>query len=131
MLALRTRRPEASAALEAALDQACTAGPDGLLPLCRARVRMLLGGVPETRDAKTAALADYAHSPLFDDIERLALEFTEQYVLDVAAMPDDLVHALREKLGAAGLYAFAMGLYAVDQAERLALSTTVHPGNAE
>jgi hypothetical protein len=72
--------------------------------------------------------ANYATSDLFSDTERLAVEFAEQYVLDVANMPDDLVAALLERLGTEGLYSFAMGLYAVDQAERLEISAAVHPG---
>jgi hypothetical protein len=45
--------------------------------------------------------------------------------MDVASMPDGLVEALRAKLGTEGLYALAMGLYAVDQIERLEISAAV------
>ncbi|HEU5266618.1 MAG TPA: hypothetical protein VFU35_07950 [Jatrophihabitans sp.] len=122
-------RPTAFAALDEAYAAAVAACPAGLLELCGQRVRMLLGTPPGgARDAKTEALADYASSPLFSDLERGALEFTEQYVLDVAAMPDELVGALSRQLGPAGLYAFVMGLYVVDQRERLRLSAAIHGG---
>jgi hypothetical protein len=126
-------RPEVGWVLDDAVEQADAACPAGLLGLCRARVRMLLGGaatVSDSHDEKTRSVADYPTSPLFSDVERLALEFTEQFVIDVAGMPDDLVAALRDHLGTEGVYALAMGLYAVDQAERLDLSAAVHPGGA-
>ena len=125
---LHRHRPEAARALADALEQADAAGPPGLLDLCHARVRMLLGGRPDTDDPRLLAVADYARSDRFSDTERLAVEFAEQYVLDVANTPDDLVSALHARLGTEGLYAFVMGLYAVDQAERLELSAAVHPG---
>jgi hypothetical protein len=125
---LKQLRPEAAHAFDDALEKAYAACPDGLLELCRARVRTLLGGQIASDDPRLLSVGDYAHSELFSDTERLAVEFAEQYVLDVANMPDDLVAALHERLGAEGLYAFAMGLYAIDQAERLDVSAAVHPG---
>ena len=125
--ALRQLRPDAAHALDAALDRAAAADPGGLLELCRARVRILLGGSVESDDPRLRAVSGYATSDLFTDTERIAIEFAEQYVLDVANMPDDLVAALHERLGTEGLYSFAMGLYAVDQAERLDVSAAVHP----
>src|SRR6478752_668523 len=106
LTALRDIRPGAYAALDAAYDQAVAASPPGLLELCGDRVRMLLGSPVDGVDARTAALADYASSPLFTDVERCALEFSEQYVLDVAGTPDDLVASLQGHLGPAGLYGF-------------------------
>jgi hypothetical protein len=129
--ALQLLRPDAFAAFETAVQQSYAASPGDLLELCRARVHMLLGGgTSETDDAKLRAVGDYANSELFSELERLALEFTEQYVLDVAAMPDELVAALRDRLGTEALYAVVMGLYAVDQVERLASSAAVHPGTS-
>jgi hypothetical protein len=125
---IRRLRPDAAAALDEALEQAFRATPPGLLELCRERIRMLLGTPLRGSDRRAGELADYASSPIFDDLERTALEFTEQYVMDVAAMPDELVARLRDHLGTVALYSFVMALYAVDQAERLELSGTVHPG---
>lgn len=121
-------RPEAFAAMRTAVETAYAADADDLLPLCRARIATLVTGVPPVGDAKIQAVGDYATSELFTDTERLALEFVEQYVLDVANTPDALIAALRERLGVQRLYAFVMGLYAIDQSERLKISTTVHPG---
>jgi SHS2 domain-containing protein len=120
-------RPGAARALDDAIANAYAACPDGLLELCRVRMRTLLGGQVTVDDPRQLAVADYANSELFNDTERLAVEFAEQYVLDVANTPDDLVAALQERLGTEALYAFVMGLYAIDQAERLDVSAAVHP----
>jgi len=125
--ALHRTRPQAARALDDAVGQSYLACPDQLLDLCRARVHMLLGGQVTADDPRLRAVADYARSDLFSDTERLVLEFAEQYVLDVANMPDDLVAQLQQRLGTQGAYALAMALYAIDQAERLALSAAVHP----
>ena len=125
--ALDQIRPEAARALDDAVAKAYAACPDRLLDLSRARVRMLLGGTVTADDPSLQGVADYATSDLFTDTERIALEFAEQYMLDVANTPDDLVAALHERLGSEGLYAFVMGLYAIDQAERLEISAAVHP----
>lgn len=121
------------AALDAALVETRDAAPPRLLELCRMRIRMLLGAADPADlagDPQLAALADYPGSPLFDETERLALEFTEQYVIDVASTPDDLVAALVQRLGAAGTYGLVMSLYAIDQAERLRISARIHPAAA-
>jgi hypothetical protein len=128
LTALRDVRPDAYAALDTAYGEAVAANPPGLLELCGERVGMLLGrSASDVNDPKVAALADYASSPLFTDVERCALEFTEQYVIDVAGTPDDLVASLQRYLGPAGVYGFVMGLYAVDQRARLDLTAAVHP----
>lgn len=126
----RSLRPAAFEALDAALEQAQVACPDGLLELCRARVRAFVGGASSAPDAKLRAVTDDAAAAAVSDLERLAVEFTEQYVMEVSSMPDALVAELHARLGTEGLYAFVMGLYAVDQAERLAHSAAVHPGIA-
>lgn len=98
------------AALRTALEEAhAVCGP--LLELCRQRLRVLLGSPHEgpATDPPT-------------ELERLALELTEQYVIDVAGTRAELVAALQTHLGPAGLYALVMGLYVVDQTERLALT---------
>lgn len=128
--ALDRLRPGSAQAISEALQKAYTASPEGLLDLCRARIHMLVGGEVDSDDPQVQAVAHYPRSDLFDDTERLALEFTEQYVLDVANMPDELVTALLDRLGVERLYAFVMGLYAVDQAERLAISAAAHPAVA-
>jgi alkylhydroperoxidase family enzyme len=118
------------AVLDAALVEAEAAVAPRLLELCRMRIRMLLGVADRAdleRDPQLAALADYPSSPLFDETERLALEFTEQYVMDVAGTPDALVAALVERLGPADAYGLVMALYAIDQSERLRISVRVHP----
>jgi hypothetical protein len=108
-------------------------GPLGdLLELCRQRIYMLMHGSlagddPLSMSPKSAALADYPTSPLFEDVERVALEFTEQYVMDVAGMADELVAELQEMLGPKGLYSFTFGLFVMDQSERLLLTVGAKP----
>ena len=126
--AVERLRPGPWAAVEHAVTEAHAACPDGLLELCRARIRTLLGRPVESSDPKLNAVADYARSDLFSETERVALELTEQYVLDVGATPDELIADVRRQLGTEGTYALVMGLYAVDQRERLEISTAVHPG---
>jgi hypothetical protein len=89
---------------------------------------MLLGRPAQSADRRLSSLSDYPSSAVYTETERLALEFTEQYIMDVASMPDDLVAALQARLGPAGLYGFVLGLYVIDQTERLALTAGIHPG---
>jgi len=126
-LTARSFRPAQFDAMQTIVEQAELAVPGQLLALCGARIRMLLGLPIEGDDPRFAELASYSSSPLFDDTERLALEFTEQYVLDVASTPSELVEELQRRLGAEGLYGFVIGLYGIDQSLRLSISATIHP----
>jgi len=128
--ALNRVRPDAGRALDDALEKAYAACPGRLLELCRARVHTVLGGQVTDNDPSLRAVADYTRSELFSDTERIALEFAEEYIFDVANTPDDLVAVLRQRLGDEGLYGLVMGLYAIDQAERLDVSAAVHPAVA-
>ena len=121
-------RPEAAQAFDDALKKAYAADPDGLLELCAARVRTLLGGTVTSDDPRLQAVGDYARSELFNKPNGSRWSSPSNTSWTSRNMPDDLVAALHERLGTEGLYAFAMGLYAIDQAERLAVSAAVHPG---
>ena len=122
-------RPVPFEIMREARAAAAQATPGDLLELCGARIRMLMGRPAQSAGVRISSLASYHSSPLYTETERLALAFTEQYVMDVSAMPDDLVAALQAKLGPAGLYGFALGLYVIDQSERLALTAGIHPGS--
>jgi alkylhydroperoxidase family enzyme len=53
-------------------------------------------------------VADWATSPVFSPAERRALSFTEQFCTDSAAIGDDLLAALQDDLGPAGLADLAL-----------------------
>lgn len=105
------------AALDAAHDAAWAATDPELLALCRDRIAMLLRHQP-TVDA----MSDERHRQLsstdlggFTELELAALDFTEQYVVDVAALTDEQVGRLREHLGDTGLVDFVNALLVVEQ----------------
>ena len=57
---------------------------------------LLKRGVPK---AKVEALQDWRHSNLFDDEERLALEYAEAMTRSEADVDDDLMARLKERFG--------------------------------
>ena len=58
----------------------------------------------------------------FGDIERACLAFTEQHVIDVASLPDEVAGAVRAHLGDEGLSNFVSALLVVEQRIRLRLA---------
>ena len=93
--------------LDAAYDAARRLDHRDLLDLCERRIATLLGRVGDAeawRDDGSWSAA-----------ERAALAFTEQYLVDVASMPDRLVADLRVHLGDAGLVDFVNALLVVEQ----------------
>lgn len=111
------------AALDAAWDAAWQATDPDLLSLCRDRVAILLRHRP-TLDA----MSDERHGALVSsnrngltDVERAVLDFTEQYVIDVASLSDAQVEAVRGHLGDEGLADFVNALLVVEQ--RMSLET--------
>lgn len=109
-------------ALDAAHDAAWRSVDVELLTLCRQRMAMLRRHEPTLSSMSAADLATlrrWPTSPVFDERQRAALEFTEQYLLDVAALDDAQVGALREHLGEQGLVDFVNALLVIEQ--RMAL----------
>jgi alkylhydroperoxidase family enzyme len=99
--------------------------PD-LLELCRLRIAMLLGDDAELAahnldDAVVRALPAWPSSPLFSPAQRACLAFTEQFVIDVAAMDDALVDGVTAELGGDGLSSFVNALLVIEQRQRLHL----------
>jgi alkylhydroperoxidase family enzyme len=118
--------PELLAALDEVHDAAWSSVPADLLDLCRLRVAMLLGhsATTDADDVDRALLAElprWPDSPRFSPTERAALAFTEQFVIDVASMSDDLVEAMETHLGAGGALEFTNALLVIEQRQRLAL----------
>ncbi len=96
------------------LREAALNGVDGvepeLLDLCRSRIAFLIGlGTPTVE-------------PLRQDRtqrERVCVDFTEQFVIDVAGITDGQVAALVAQLGPDGATEFVYSLLAVEQRLRM------------
>jgi hypothetical protein len=124
--------PAVATALDDVRASAWQATDPALLELCRLRMARLLrcdaelvARTPEAIAAgfderKAEQLHDWPHAEVFDDRDRAALAFTEQYVIDVAALDNPTVEGLRAHLGDDGLTTFVGALLAVEQRLRLA-----------
>jgi alkylhydroperoxidase family enzyme len=127
-------QPDVRHSLEEAWSQAQAAVDPVLLELCRLRIATLLGCDAEyaarnpaavaagLSDETIAVLAGWPTSDRFGLRERACLGFTEQFVVDVAAMHDAVVEAVREQLGEQGLVDFVSALLVVEQRQRLRLT---------
>ena len=126
-------RPDLANHLSEAHDAAWRAVDPVLLELCRVRIAMLLGceaeqrartgaALPDHLEPMIAGLAEWPTSPRFGSRERACLAFCEQFVIDVAAMPDEVALGVGTELGAAGLRNFANALLVVEQRQRLRMA---------
>jgi alkylhydroperoxidase family enzyme len=120
-------RPEILAALDRVHDAAWAAVDPDLLDLCRVRIAMLLGADESARvhglpDDLVAALADGGVSERLSATQRAALAFTDQYVLDVASVDDEVAAALVDALGVDAVSNFVQALLVVEQRIRLSLA---------
>ncbi len=117
-------RPEVVAALTEAHDAAWASVAPHVLGICELRTAMLLGHTPTLEAADPAlviALPRWYEYERFTALDRAALAFAEQFVIDVASMDDALVAPLLEQLGADGLLEFTNALLVIEQRQRLAL----------
>lgn len=119
-------RPDVQRHLADAHEAAYRAVDPRLLDLCRLRVSQLLG-CPEDAgsvidEATVAALPQWPSHPAFDASERVCLAFAEQFVIDVASMPDDTALALVDVLGPEAFVTFVNALLVVEQRQRLRLA---------
>ena len=90
--------PEAMLALTALSTSVWSTADPELLELARARIAMLLRdpeaierrprAAPALPAEKMTSLADWPTSPLYSETERVALSFTERFVIDVAGIGD-------------------------------------------
>jgi len=113
-----------------------------LLELCRLRVAQLHGArhalstrTPEALqagldEAKLARLAEWWKQPGFTALERAALRFAEQFVLDPGAMSDEEARPVIEALGDAGTVAFIEALAIFDGFGRFCRMLDVQPVGA-
>jgi hypothetical protein len=100
-------RPTVHVALHELREAARDTADCGLLDLCRSRIALLIG-------------LDSAWSPRsLTDRERVCIDLTEQFVLDVAGITDGQVAAVVEQLGDDGAVEFVYALLAVEQRLRM------------
>lgn len=118
---------DALAALDDAHAAAWEVVDTELLTLCRDRIAMLLRHEPtlaDCSDARLAELSDWPNPARFSDLERAALAFTEQYVIDVASLTDQHAAPLRDELGDDGLATFVNAVLVLEQRMTLELALT-------
>jgi hypothetical protein len=126
---LRRLQPEATDALERAHDVAAATVPDpAVFELCRARTAELLGHPAAAVDrelqpdeTKRATLTDWRRSGAFTEKERAHLDFTEQYLMSVAALTDAHVDALLAHGSPTDVHTFITALYVTEFRMRLSL----------
>lgn len=109
---------DAGRALNAAYTAAWACADPALLTVCRDRVGMLLRHTP-TIESMTAAdrerLLAWPSSEHVAETERAALDFTEQYVVDVSGITDEQAARLRDALGDEGFATFVNALLVIEQ----------------
>jgi hypothetical protein len=114
--------PDVYAALVELRDAAWSTVDPTLLGLCEMRVAMLLGVAAGGDDRTLADLARWPTSDRFGERERACLAFCEQFVIDVAGMPDEIALAVADLLGPQGLRDFVAALLVVEQRVRLGVA---------
>jgi hypothetical protein len=100
-------QPVVHGALGELRDAALDTVDRDLLDLCRSRIGLLIG-------------LDTGWQPRpLTDTERVCVDLTEQFVLDVAGITDAQVAAVVVQLGASGAMEFVYALLAVEQRLRM------------
>jgi alkylhydroperoxidase family enzyme len=128
--AVRNYTPGVHAALEQLAGKSFAAVDPVTWELVRLRIAMLTGNRAELArrtagislgEDRIAALPQWPKSPLYSAAERACLEFTEQYVIDVAGMTDDIVAGLLAHYDSPAIFALVHAIYAIDGAQRTQL----------
>ena len=97
-----------------------------ILGLCKLRIAMILGCDSEVdvmsqqlNSVKVSDLSQWPTSNHFSDLEKSCLRFTEEFIIDVASIPDDSAFAIRDDLGDEGFVNFVNALLVIEQRMRL------------
>jgi alkylhydroperoxidase family enzyme len=99
-----------------------------LLEVCRVRVATLHRCASELArhradiGDKRAAIAQWPTSPLFSDVERALLRFTEQYVIDAQGVTDADAAGVTSVLSGPEIAAFTVAIGAFDAICRFTLA---------
>jgi alkylhydroperoxidase family enzyme len=116
-------QPDVRRDLVSAYEAAREAIDPDLFDKVRIRVAMLLGCEHELdRPDLVAILPSWPTSPAFSARDRACLAYTEQFVIDVASMPDNLVEDVTRELGDTALIDFTHALLTIEQRQRLSLT---------
>jgi alkylhydroperoxidase family enzyme len=118
-------QPDVRRDLVSAYEAAREAIDPDLFDKVRIRVAMLLGCSAELADDPTglaAILPSWPTSPAFSARDRACLAYAEQFVVDVASMPDHLVEDVTRELGDTALIDFTHALLTIEQRQRLTLT---------
>jgi alkylhydroperoxidase family enzyme len=116
-------QPDVRRDLVSAYEAASEAIDPDLFDKVRIRVAMLLGCEHELDRADLVALLPlWPTSPAFSARDRACLAYTEQFVIDVASMPDHLVEDVTRELGDIDLIDFTHALLTIEQRQRLTLT---------
>ena len=97
-----------------------------ILGLCKLRIAMILGCESEIEamsqqlnSLKVSDISQWPTSNHFSDLEKSCLRFAEEFIIDVASIPDDSAFAIRDDLGDEGFVNFVNGLLVIEQRMRL------------
>ena len=122
--------PEAYSRHRVFLD-ACAAVTDpDLLDLCKARMAQILRCREELAlhsADKLKQLASWHRSPSFTDLQRHALDFVEQFILDPSRITREQVAELERDLGASGVINFATIISGYEASLRLSTLLDLEP----
>ena len=122
--------PEVGAGLARLRRDVAGVPPAELLALVDLRIAQLLGDdpVPWTGatalplvDARREHLSQWPTSPLFSDEEREVLGLTEQFVIDVAGVDDQLRDRVRSVLGPSSVLDVVVALFVLDYGRRVTM----------
>ena len=116
---------DALRALDDAYDAAWAVTDPDLLATCRDRIAMLLhhgSTVSALDEERRDLLASWPASSQLSAIERAALEFTEQYVVDVNGISEAQAEPLRDALGDDGFATFVSAMLVIEQRMTLDLA---------
>lgn len=107
-----------------------------LLELCRVRIAMLHRCAPQLAlqradlGDKRGAIAQWPTSPLFNEIERAVLRFTEQYVIDAQGVSDADAALVTAVLSGSEIADFTVAIGAFDAICRFTLALGPSPAPA-
>ena len=120
----------AHAAQEAYLEACAAAFDAGLLDLCRARMALYLHCREELGRHDAARLEQLRHwdrASGFTPLQRAALAFVDQFILDPALIDRELVASLEGELGTSGVIDFAAVIAAFEASLRLSTLLDLEP----
>jgi len=97
-----------------------------ILGLCKLRIAMILGCDSEvdvmSQQLNSVEVNDISQWPTsnhFSDLEKSCLRFAEEFIIDVASIPDNSAFAIRDELGDEGFVNFVNALLVIEQRMRL------------